>query len=670
VTPQGPGRRRGALRGPLVALALLGLLLGAVEAALRLAEREPTLEEATAAAIRLRVPDGKLTVWDPDLYYRLRPGPLLAGHYPINAQGYRGPEFERAAPPGTLRIVCLGDSSTFGLTVADEDTWPAQLQRILAGLYEGSRRVEVVNVGVIGYSTEQNRRQLVRDVLPLRPDAVVLCPTAQNDATLRLGPPDEVLLERNGSLPARLSQLRVVQRLGFDFTPGDFPAGAEAVALGLRPGQPGVGPRVPPARFSENLRAMAQCARDAGVACLYVATPHDPARTAGLPDLGASEQRLIDAAQSEGVRLADVRDDFAAYAPLALTSDEVHFTPLGQRLVAIAVARALLREPPLLGRCERTPFLSAWAVAPEDGAHAHERALTTGELPPLYRRMAEGVLAPHIDQLLLGADPSIPDEFLDHDPLTGRAVERLGLGARLLVQLRYEDAQHAQDAGNAGNAERTARLAREHAEHVVPEDAFLLRTGGREELQARRHHDFALPRLLTAFDSLIGAVPLSYDLRQIAGAQAFAAGDYEQALRQFDAVLELAPGLQDVRYQRGLTLRRLGRPEQAHADFLAVVEADPGSGLGLYVDGMLALQAGERERAETSLRSAIRRDPGQFAARMMLARLLVDRDELDEAGRLVEGAAALAGDPGGVRGLQLESAARRDARGLPSDALQ
>ena len=33
----------------------------------------------------------------------------------INALGFRGPEIALRKPPGTCRIVCLGDSTTFGI---------------------------------------------------------------------------------------------------------------------------------------------------------------------------------------------------------------------------------------------------------------------------------------------------------------------------------------------------------------------------------------------------------------------------------------------------------------------------------------------------------------------------------------------------------------------------
>jgi len=67
----------------------------------------------------------------------------------INGQGYRNrEEFDIEVPPGKLRVVCSGDSFTFGYGVGDEDTWCSVLQ-------QRHPRVEVVNMGQGGYGFDQ-----------------------------------------------------------------------------------------------------------------------------------------------------------------------------------------------------------------------------------------------------------------------------------------------------------------------------------------------------------------------------------------------------------------------------------------------------------------------------------------------------------------------------------
>jgi hypothetical protein len=80
--------------------------------------------------------------------------------YRFNALGFRGPDYAIPAPEGTFRILALGDSFTMGVGVHERDTFAAQLERRLnkaAASGDGAMRYEVINAGVGGYSTEQER---------------------------------------------------------------------------------------------------------------------------------------------------------------------------------------------------------------------------------------------------------------------------------------------------------------------------------------------------------------------------------------------------------------------------------------------------------------------------------------------------------------------------------
>ena len=107
----------------------------------------------------------------------------------INEQGFRGDDFSPEKPPHVLRIAVLGDSYVFGHGVEGEETFCAQLERRLQAVLDargaepGSenervsddwRRVEVLNLGVIGYSTDQELLLLRDRALQFGPDLVVL----------------------------------------------------------------------------------------------------------------------------------------------------------------------------------------------------------------------------------------------------------------------------------------------------------------------------------------------------------------------------------------------------------------------------------------------------------------------------------------------------------------
>jgi lysophospholipase L1-like esterase len=68
---------------------------------------------------------------------------LRVFHVSTNSIGLRGPELD--TPKERFRVICAGDSVTFGWGVSYEESYPARLQRALT---KADRAVEVVNAGV------------------------------------------------------------------------------------------------------------------------------------------------------------------------------------------------------------------------------------------------------------------------------------------------------------------------------------------------------------------------------------------------------------------------------------------------------------------------------------------------------------------------------------------
>ncbi|SRR5258706_4674615 len=92
----------------------------------------------------------------------------------VNHLGLRGPDLERKVPR-EFRILCLGDSTTYGQGVADSDTIPALLDVELAHLPPSAeRRIRVVNAGVRGYGTREEIGLLEEIRAEVEPDLVVL----------------------------------------------------------------------------------------------------------------------------------------------------------------------------------------------------------------------------------------------------------------------------------------------------------------------------------------------------------------------------------------------------------------------------------------------------------------------------------------------------------------
>jgi len=89
-----------------------------------------------------------------------------------NAQGNRGDEVRFEKPPGVKRVVVIGDSQAWGYGVADDQTIPVQLARLLNA--DAGARYEVVNLGVGGYGTDQAFLKYLVQGRRYAPDVVVL----------------------------------------------------------------------------------------------------------------------------------------------------------------------------------------------------------------------------------------------------------------------------------------------------------------------------------------------------------------------------------------------------------------------------------------------------------------------------------------------------------------
>jgi len=86
----------------------------------------------------------------------------------INSLGFRTREFSPAKPPGVVRVLCVGGSTTFAGR-SNEETYPAQLEGMLQARWPG---LEVLNLGISGTRSDywlQRREKL----FSFQPDLVV-----------------------------------------------------------------------------------------------------------------------------------------------------------------------------------------------------------------------------------------------------------------------------------------------------------------------------------------------------------------------------------------------------------------------------------------------------------------------------------------------------------------
>jgi lysophospholipase L1-like esterase len=108
--------------------------------------------------------------------WHLRPGTscrLFDSTIVINRQGFRGPEIP-TEKGDTYRIVALGESTTFGITMHAEDKpWPELLEQMIRQRLNLRRPVQVINAGVPSYDLKMNLDRMAREILPLKPDMIL-----------------------------------------------------------------------------------------------------------------------------------------------------------------------------------------------------------------------------------------------------------------------------------------------------------------------------------------------------------------------------------------------------------------------------------------------------------------------------------------------------------------
>ena len=187
----------------------------------------------------------KFYLKDEKLFWRLRPnqhiknGFIVAGDYRTNSGGFRGREFEEIRSDGRKRILCLGNSVTFGWRVAEGEAYPQVLQKLLPAEYD------VYNCAQTGYTTFQGKRLLEELLRKYRPDVVTLAfiwndllPAANGITDSKQKVPSQLILSLQNLL-ARFAAYRWGRFIVLKFASG-LPSASET-------------PRVPLEEYRTNL---------------------------------------------------------------------------------------------------------------------------------------------------------------------------------------------------------------------------------------------------------------------------------------------------------------------------------------------------------------------------------------------------------------------------------
>jgi lysophospholipase L1-like esterase len=125
----------------------------------------------------------------------------------INKYGFRGEDFVVEKAPGIIRIVNLGASSTFGYHDRDNETYPVYLEEILNERCGSQFEYEVINLGIPHLTSEAIYNLYLNEAVKLNPDVVTFY-EGFNDAAIKL--PDPKSTEK---LVSRLSKRLIIVAL-------------------------------------------------------------------------------------------------------------------------------------------------------------------------------------------------------------------------------------------------------------------------------------------------------------------------------------------------------------------------------------------------------------------------------------------------------------------------
>lgn len=289
-----------------------------------------------------------------NVYWDFTPVSTNSHHLRINPPNLRGDsrylpvnhELNSKAP-GTIRIVCLGDSVTFGYRVppvwperpTDYDPlwlpYPMLLEQHLRAVNPG-RQIEVVTMAVPGYTSHQGLAWLKRDIDWLKPDLLTVS-FGWNDAS-KSDVPDRESLRFNWSSVAVRWVIDHSQAFAHATkwlrSPGNAPAPRRNPV-----------PRVSEREYVENVSGIVKLARERGAGVIVVAAPYRDLVT--NPAEGELMVRyrtaLRTAMQRMNIRFMEIRELTEAGSPAndGWFGELIHPNHMGHRLMTAELCSVL-----------------------------------------------------------------------------------------------------------------------------------------------------------------------------------------------------------------------------------------------------------------------------------------------------------------------------------------
>ncbi len=338
----------------LLIIATVAIVAGILEAGARVALRRQARQQEIARRTQVPLKAHDMSALDrvhingPGICWRVKPNLKdyeIVGRcwdrdvrfvLSTNEQGLRNPPL--ASGETRTRILAIGDSTTFGLGVSNDETWPAQLEKRLNAA-AGKPQFEVLNAGIPGVSSFQGLVYLDKIGFGFEPALVIAC-FGHNDFDTWFSKTD---IER-------AAEVDDIEKAPGKSASDLFVLAKRALKQASNVVERATGekkPRVTADEFHDTLVEMKKLCDARHVPIIFVRWPQEPQILQHNSTPDHYEPVLIKTCQEIGAPLVNLYDSFVrATEPLYL--DPVHANPAGCRVVAEAIepeVMCLLRAP-------------------------------------------------------------------------------------------------------------------------------------------------------------------------------------------------------------------------------------------------------------------------------------------------------------------------------------
>lgn len=253
-----------------------------------------------------------------------------------NSAGMRSHEIAREKPPGVRRIAILGDSFTFGWRVPVEASYPQVLEGMISeAAGESAPRVEVLNLGVVGYSTRDEAIVMQHRAMDWSPDVVVVGYTL-NDPEI-----EPVWLHNYFAKPEAWQYSNLLRRLAFVLHNRDIDRIGEGDYFRYLHRHPEKW-----ASVVKGFHAMASVADAAEIELVLMIFPMAKTQSWNDYSLGDEHRQVAEAANEVGMDVIDLLAPFSKYdvAATRVMPEDPHPNKRGHRIAATALYRHLKQQ--------------------------------------------------------------------------------------------------------------------------------------------------------------------------------------------------------------------------------------------------------------------------------------------------------------------------------------